>query len=245
MLKGTKLTSSRRQRFLIIPVLVFAAAGAFQVRAQEPLTDVRPPKDVSKAGTQSALAAANQLYRDGNFESAAEAYKAITGPDDQAALAAAGLARVYLALKRPNEAAEAALKAAKLAPALDAVHVALGEVYFRQGKMADAEKEFTPLVKADTKEARAYLGLARLYHAASFYQHARSMIDHAHSLDPDDPDIQRQWIRTLSNAERLRRLEERRAAARPNEDPERRSGDSGPSKSFHPCGLVNKIGRAS
>jgi tetratricopeptide (TPR) repeat protein len=243
------LISSRRHRFLFIPLCLLAASGVSLVRPQEPVTDLRPSaaQTNKSTSTEAALDAANQLYRGGKLAAAAEAFKGITSSDPESALAYVGLARVYLALKKPDEAEAAASKAAKLRPDLDAVHVALGEVYFRQGKMAEAENEFTPLAKADSKEARAYLGLSRLYYAASYYRHAKIMIDRAHDLDPADPDIQRTWMRTLSRTEQLRALQAYLAAF-PNEDPERRTSQIERlnilQQSIHPCRLVTKPNRA-
>ena len=238
------MISSRRHRFLITSVCLLLASGVSAVRSQE--AEVR-----SSAQTASALEAANQLYREGRLTAAAEAFKAIIKSDDQSALAYVGLARASLALKNPEEATDAVQKAARLAPSLEAVHVALGEVYFRQGKLAEAEKEFTPLVKGNSKEARAYLGLSRFYHAVSFYRFAKGAIDRAHELDPGDPDILKTWIRTLSGAEQIRALQAY-LAAHPDEDSQQHSSElehlnvlqNGSSEGFHPCRLLTKVNQA-
>src|SRR6266481_4002595 len=149
------------------------------VRAQSTTPPGQPPApmvapDAARAvAVQSPLAKAERLYRTGKFDAAAQEYNAIFQTEPQAALAYVGLVRVYLQQKKSAEAYAAAARAAELAPALDAVHVALGEVYFRQGKLAEAETEFTALVKANSKEPRAYLGLSRVYNAASHYKHAK------------------------------------------------------------------------
>ena len=237
----------RRHRFLITPVCLVLVSTALSVCSQESA----PSQINNVASDGSALDAANQLYREGKLADAAEAFKAIIKSDDQSALAYVGLARVCLALKNPEEAAAAAQTAAKLAPGLDAVHVALGEVYFRQGKLTEAENEFTPLVKANSKEARAYLGLSRIYHAASYYRTAKLAIDRAHQIDPGDPDILRTWIRTLSGPEQLLALQAF-LAAHPGDDPERRDSllerlnilQNESSQSFQPCRLVTKVTQA-
>ena len=56
-------------------------------------------------------------------------------------------------------------------------------------------------------EARAYLGLAKVRSAIAMYKSAKQMIDKAHEIDPDDPDIQSEWIDTLSRSERIKYLE--------------------------------------
>jgi predicted aspartyl protease len=56
--------------------------------------------------------------------------------------------------------------------------------------------------------ARAYFGLARVDEALSLYKKAKDKADKAHQLDPNDPDIQKYWIETLSLNERIKNLEE-------------------------------------
>ena len=250
--KVPQLNSLLRRLFPITSVCLLLVSAVSLVRSQEPATQAPPANLTSKVTTtESALDAANQLYREGKFAAAAEAFKTITNSADPSALAYVGLVRAYLALKNPDEAAAAALKASKLAPTLDAVHIALGEVYFRQGKLTEAENEFTSLVTAKSKEARAYLGLSRVYHAASYYRQAKLAIDRAHDLDPADPDILRIWIRTLSADEQMRALQAF-LAAHPDDDPEQRASQlenlnflqSLPSQDFHPCRLVTTPGPA-
>ena len=88
------------------------------------------------------------------------------------------------------------------------MQLAPAEVWFRQGKIAEAEKEWVEVVNSGYPEARAYLGLARVRNAIAMYKTAKTMIDKAHDLDPNDSDIQEEWIGTLSRAERIQYLEE-------------------------------------
>jgi predicted Zn-dependent protease len=57
-------------------------------------------------------------------------------------------------------------KAVALSPTYPAVRTALGEAYFLQGKIAEAQKEFLALVRDGSSYARAYLGMARISRAA-------------------------------------------------------------------------------
>ncbi|HWX43562.1 MAG TPA: aspartyl protease family protein [Blastocatellia bacterium] len=160
-----------------------------------------------QAGDPSPLAKADQLYRTGKLAAAAQEYNALLQAEPKSALAYVGLVHVYLKQKKPAEAYAAAAKAVELAPSLAAARVALGEAYFRQGKIDEANAEFTALAKANTKEPRAYLGLSRVYGALSYFKHAKLAIDRAHALDPADPDIRKAWIRTLNLKERIKDLQ--------------------------------------
>ena len=80
-------------------------------------------------------------------------------------------------------------------------HAALGEVYFRQGKLYEAEQEFVAFVREGSGNARVYLGMARVSKANSYYEQAKRMIDEAYDLDPDDPDIRRERFEFTVSAE--------------------------------------------
>jgi predicted Zn-dependent protease len=189
---------------------------------QAPSSTAATPPAAPSSPRASAFANALQLYRTGKLGDAENEYKALIKGDPQSALAYVGLVRVYLKQKRVSDASAAAAKAVELAPPLSAVHVAMGEVYFRQGKMDEAEKEFLAQVKRGTRDARAYLGMARLYSAFSFHKSAKQMIDKAYELDPADPDIRKAWMGTLSLAEVIKALQAY-LAAETNDDAEVRA----------------------
>lgn len=130
------------------------------------------------------------LYRTGKLESALTEYNSLLAAGSHPAPAYVGVSRVLLKLGRVEEAHAAAAKAVEINPDFSDAHVALGEVYFRQGKLPEAEKEFVTLVKDQTDNARAYLGMARISEATSFHKQAKDLIENAISLDAGDPDIQ-------------------------------------------------------
>ncbi len=158
--------------------------------------------DTSTKTFSAPIANALHLYRTGKFDEAAAAYNAIIsagGPDP--VLAYTGLARVYLRQEKVSEALAAANSAVALTPGKTPAITALGEVYFRQGKLKQAEEAFLNPLRACDVDARSYLGLSRLYRATSNYARAKSSIDQAYKLDPDDPDIQRSYMYSLSRFE--------------------------------------------
>jgi tetratricopeptide (TPR) repeat protein len=165
-----------------------------------------------------ALLHARDLYRGGNFPAAIAEYNAlIAGGGADVAGAYAGLARVYLKQKNPAAAYSAAQKAVELGPHLAAAHSALGEVYFRQGKLVDAEREFQIPLKENIADARIFLGLSRISRATSNYRTSKSTLDDAHGIDPGDPEIRRYWFSTLSIPERMKAIQEY-LAGRTNDD---------------------------
>ena len=145
-----------------------------------------------------------QLYRTGKFNEAVDAYTKLVPTDPGAAYA--GLTRVYLRQKKPTEAYAAIDKGVQLAPNSADVHVALAEVYYRQGKIIDADRELVKVVNSGGRSARAYMDLARIAETASYYARAKTMIEMAHRLDPDDPDVRREWFRTLPREQRAKEL---------------------------------------
>jgi tetratricopeptide (TPR) repeat protein len=155
------------------------------------------------------VAAAQRFYRTGKFDEAIAAYNAIVPAGGaEAAAAYAGLARVYLQRKNPSDAYAAALKAVALTPDHAPAIVALGEIHFRQGKIAEAEADFLKPLQACNLDARAYLGLNRIDRATLNWKRAKTDIDQAYKLDPGDPDVRRAHLATLGAADRIKALQE-------------------------------------
>lgn len=175
-----------------------------QLRAQE-ATNTTAPSAGSLPVLADLLRKGLQSYRTGRFDAAVENYQAALQQDPKSGEAYAGLARTYLKQGKISTAAETATKGVANADA-PVTHAALGEVYFRQARMVESEKEFIKAIDVQKPDARGYLGLARLYSAYSLYAKARGMLEKAHNLAPDDPDIQRRWTRTLPRSEQIRSL---------------------------------------
>jgi tetratricopeptide (TPR) repeat protein len=176
---------------------------------QKPKSSTTCTVDVSPKKYSPALTEALRLYRTGKFDESAAAYNSIIssgtgGPEE--VLAYTGLTRVYLKQERVSDAFAAASKAVALTPGKTPAITALGEVYFRQGKLQQAEDSFLGPLKTCDIDARSYLGLARIYRATSNYKRAKIAVDQAIKLDADDPDIQRSYMATLSRSEMVKYL---------------------------------------
>jgi predicted aspartyl protease len=153
------------------------------------------------------LREAKDFYRKGDFDHAIPKYQQLLQERPNSAEVYAGLTRVYLKKKDVKQASETITKALQVADS-PVVRVALGEVYFRQGKISEAELEWVNVIKSGHADARAYLGLARVRWAISMYKSGWRLIDEAHRLDPTDPEIRRVWVGKLSAAERIKYLEQ-------------------------------------
>jgi tetratricopeptide (TPR) repeat protein len=161
------------------------------------------------------LAEAQALYLRGDFEGATRQYLQLLQEQPESAEAYAGLTRVYLKSKDVERASETVKHGVEVADS-PPVRVALGEVLFRQGKIAAAEQEWVKVINSGHGDARAYLGLAKVRWALSLYRGGRTMIDKAHALDPGDPEIEHLWVERLPRAERIQYLEQ--YLARPTKD---------------------------
>jgi tetratricopeptide (TPR) repeat protein len=167
------------------------------------------------------LGEAIKFYRKGDFDHAIENYGRLLRESPSSPDGYAGLTRVYLKKKDVAQAFDVVTKGLQAADS-PTVRVALGEVYFRQGRISEAEREWVNVINSGYQNARAYMGLARVRWALSNYKSGRTMIDKAHELDPTDPDITKLWVGKLSRAERIKYLEQYLAGEN-NDDAETRA----------------------
>jgi hypothetical protein len=196
------------------------------------------------------LAEAKRLYLRRDYDAAIQLYKAVLQNDPKSAEAYAGLARAYFCQKNIQQAYETAMSGLKATDA-PAIHVELGGVYYRQGKIAEAEQEWMGVINKGTPSARAYWGLSLVRAARSLHQQAKVMLDKAHELDPEDTDITNRWIRSLSRTKQIEYWENRLAAASSEDKGSRASMrrrldylKSVQSRPHHSCRPVNRVAAA-
>jgi tetratricopeptide (TPR) repeat protein len=227
------------------------AAAAEKVPSPAPQVSPATVPSPAPAATLPTLSVllrdARSLYRKGDFDGALAKYQEILTAHPQSPDAYAGEVRVYLKQQKVDLAAQTADQA--LAQSNHArIRVARGEVWFRQGKIFEADKEWVDVANSGYPEARAFLGLARVRNALAMYKTAKKMIDRAHEIDPDDPDIQDEWMSTLSRAERVHYLETTLAGDN-DWDPDRRADIASyleylkerAKQKSSPCRLVSKV----
>ena len=218
----------RSLRLSVTLFFILAGLCAGQSAQENPPTAKRgeaQSQPVEKKSSDSAGNTASldpwSLYRMGNFAAASDGYQRLLKDDPKSADAYAGLARVYLQQKNVDLASQTVAKGLAVSDSRS-LHVALGEVQFRQGKISEAEQEWVKVINSGHLDARAFLGLARVSNSVAMYKRGKAMIDKARELDSSDPDIERHWIGTLTRSERITYLE--KYLAGPNdEDGERRT----------------------
>jgi tetratricopeptide (TPR) repeat protein len=248
----------------LVPLPIFAQSPATQPSTPQasaaedktahpaPEPPAAPTPSTSSAATPPAvanpLAEARILYRKGDFDGALGKYQEFLKDQPQTPDAYAGEVRVYLKQKKVDLAAQAAEQGLAQSNS-PRIHVARGEVWFRQGKIFEAEKEWVDVVNSGHPEARAFLGLARVREALAMHQSAKKMLDRAHELDPDDPDIEDEWMNTLSRSQRVHYLEASLAGDN-NWDADRRADvasyleylkERARQHNSSPCRLVSKV----
>ena len=223
------------------------AAAAEKAASPAPQPPPAPASSSTPPMPPNLLGEARSLYRKGDFDGALAKYQEFLKAHPQSPDAYAGEVRVYLKQKNVDLAAQAAEQG--LAQSISArLHAARGEVWFRQGKIPEAEKEWADVVNSGYPEAHAFLGLARVRNALAMYKTAKKMIDRAHELDPDDPDIEDEWLDTLSRSERVHYLETTLAGDN-NWDADRRADVASyleylkerAKRKSSPCRLVSKV----
>ncbi len=157
----------------------------------------------TNATAADPLTSAQALFKKGNFEEAATAFKALVEKTPDSAEAQSGLVRSLLRARKFDEAEAAARKATSALPSSAMVQAAAGDVFFRAGKLGEAEAAYRAAVKADANSARGVFGIGRIYDMVSMHKRARDTFARAHELDPSDGQIYDHWLDLMTPAEQL------------------------------------------
>jgi tetratricopeptide (TPR) repeat protein len=247
--------SRRKYGLKFILSLCTASVAAAQ------LTFSQSPQPTSEGASTGAATAANApappntnllgeamaLYRKGDFGGAIAKYQEMLQQNPKSPDAYAGIVHCHLKRNEVDLAAQAAAQGLGVSNA-PRIRVARGEVLFRQGKISEAETEWVNVINSGFPEPRAYLGLARVRKAVAMYKSAETFVQKAHELDPWDPDIQEQWMATLSRAEQIKYLEDSLAGEN-NWDEDRRAATRSylqylkerSNRKTPPCRLVSNV----
>ncbi|HEY6348768.1 MAG TPA: aspartyl protease family protein [Candidatus Angelobacter sp.] len=180
------------------------------------------PALYAQTSSADALTSARALFKQGKFQDAAGAYRAIVNKDPSSALAYSGLVQSYLKADGISAADEASDQALKALPQSALAHAMRGAVYFREGLLAEAENQYRAALKQDEKCERAWLGMGKIFAAVSRQDQARESFTKAHTLDPDDGDAWYHWAVLLPFPQSVTELEKHLAEFRSSAEEERR-----------------------
>ena len=128
------------------------------------------------AAAPDPLGEATRLYRKGDFDGAVQKYQQLLQEKPNSPDIFAGLTHVYLKKKDVKEANDIITKGVQVADS-PRVRVALGEVYFRQGKIREAEQEWVNVIKLGTSGGPCLFGIGpgapRHFHVQKWPDHDR------------------------------------------------------------------------
>jgi tetratricopeptide (TPR) repeat protein len=193
------------RRWFLAAVL-FSGVG-FLFRGLPVLAQQTKPVTSIESEPAALLKEADEQLWKGSFDQAIAQYNQILKSGTKTAEAYTGIVRCYLKQEKLRDADETLVKGLQAKPTDPGLKVVQAELLFRQGRIPDAERIFVPLINAGGAPARAYLGLARISSATGLYAREYRLILRAHDVDPNDPDVQKAWMGTLSRRDRAKFLE--------------------------------------
>lgn len=169
-----------------------------------------------------ALVSARDLFKQGQFQKSAAAYRAIIDQDKSSAPAYAGLVQSYLKSDDVTAAEEASARALADLPQSALVHAIRGDVYFREGLLYKAESEYRQAMKLDGKCARAWLGQEKIEAIVGRNAQAGKSFERAHDLDNEDEEILFRWAVVQVYPHNVEALEKYLSEFRSDPEDERR-----------------------
>jgi tetratricopeptide (TPR) repeat protein len=193
------------RRWLVTAVFFWAVGFLF--RGLPVVAQQTKPMASIESEPAALLKEADELLWKGSFDQAIAKYNQILKSGTATAEAYTGMVRCYLRQENLRDAEEMLVKGMHAKPTDPGLKVVQAELLFRQGRIPDAERILVPLINAGGAPARAYLGLAQISSASGLYAREHRLISRAHDLDPSDPDVQKEWMGTLSRPDRVEFLE--------------------------------------
>lgn len=141
------MRSADTRHLLTAVLLVVLSAHA---QTNRPATTAQKSIPVAASGSQGSVdlvTEAEAFYRQGHLDEAAQRLQQVLQVQPKSANAYAGLTRVFLKQKRVQQARDTIFKGLAVVESAP-MRVALGEVLFREGKLAEAESEWLSVVNS-------------------------------------------------------------------------------------------------
>lgn len=196
------------RRFLTVLVLILSTSCSFAVSCA--VIKHNPPSE------------ADQAFLAADFDKAATLYQAILAKQPEDKDATRGLVHALLYQQKVGLAADTVKSALANAPSAPDLITLRGEVELRQGVPWIAAQSAVESNKLDPCNPRTMLLIADLARLNSLYATASKSLASAHRIDPEDPEIRRRWIGTLSVREKIPEIEAYLAEPRGDDPDEKR-----------------------
>jgi tetratricopeptide (TPR) repeat protein len=180
-------------RRLLLALCLFAAysAQAQHVSCNAITSDMPAPNS------------ATALYWSGHAKEAAASFAELLAAKPGDPELTEGAVRANIELGDVATAESQAQAAVSAHPESAAAVTAQGEVFYRQGKIPDADRDFAKATHLDPCYAPARLGIFRIAAASSMYASAQAAINTAHALNQRDPDIASRWVNSRPLTEEI------------------------------------------
>jgi len=129
--------------------------------------------------SNAALSRGIDLYQNGDYEGAVVAFKSVIGLEmnqgtDNAVNAYNYAGMAYIQLGQPDNAIKTYKAALQIDPLDDAMHIALGNVFYDQNDYANAEKEYKAAINLNSQSATNWYSLGQAYLAGNKYDEAQN-----------------------------------------------------------------------
>ncbi len=137
----------------------------------------------------TALSQGMNLYQDGKYAEAAEAFRrsvTLSPTSDYAQTSADYMASSYLKIGRIDKAAESYKMSMQLDPTSDAPVVKLANLYYAEGRHQEALLQYEKAVRLNPS-ANNYFSLGQTHLALEQYSQAESTFSRAARMEPDSP----------------------------------------------------------
>jgi len=190
----------------LVAAVLFCAVG-FLFRGLPVVAQQTKPIASIESEAAALLKEADEQFSKGSFDEALVQYNQILKSGTETAQAYTGIVRCYLRQEKLRDAEETLVQGQQAKPTDPGLKAVQAELLFRQGRIPDAERILVQVINAGGAPARAYLGLARISSATGLYAREHRLLLRAHDLDPSDPDVQKEWMGTLSRRDRAKFLE--------------------------------------
>ena len=144
----------------------------------------------------ASLEEARKQFKAGQGAAAFDLYKKVVTEQPALVEGHVEFIRLLLEANDVKGAIAVSANAASKLPQSAAVRAALGDVLFREGHVVEASRAYKQALEMDPNLARAWWGNGRIQRLSAQGNQARESFIKAYSLDPNDPDIVRDWAFT-------------------------------------------------